>query len=224
MHTHCCGAWLCLQESHCSAVQALAFNLCDAGCRNLFATVGKDQVTTVYAIIECGWVFVYYKDASCSACLHAVMFAPCKHPSSMRFASNPSAVLNSFPAGAYAVSLPFTAPPMHRCCTGMPAGAIADMPHCCFVLRFMQATIYDDQHMSDHIAVVASLSLSDSIEQAQVCVLCCVAVRWPHLACSRCSTAVQQSLLQAQQCHHMCLALSIYQSCLAWERMCVQRS
>ncbi|WIA19912.1 hypothetical protein OEZ85_005805 [Tetradesmus obliquus] len=61
-----------IKESHCSAVQALAFNLCDAGCRNLFATVGKDQ-----------------------------------------------------------------------------------------------ATIYDDQHMSDHIAVVASLSLSDSIEQAQ---------------------------------------------------------
>lgn len=125
MHTHCCGAWLCLQESHCSAVQALAFNLCDAGCRNLFATVGKDQVTTVDAIIECGWVFVYYKDASCSECLHTVMFAPCKHPSSMRFAGNPSAVLISFPAGAYAVSLPFTAPPMHRCCTGMPAGAIA---------------------------------------------------------------------------------------------------
>ncbi|WIA40205.1 hypothetical protein OEZ86_013593 [Tetradesmus obliquus] len=61
-----------IKESHCSAVQALAFNLCDAGCRNLFATVGKDQ-----------------------------------------------------------------------------------------------ATIYDDQHMSDHIAVVASLSLSESIEQAQ---------------------------------------------------------
>jgi hypothetical protein len=33
-----------LQESHCSQVQALAFNLCDEDCRNLFATVAKDQV------------------------------------------------------------------------------------------------------------------------------------------------------------------------------------
>lgn len=32
------------QESHCSPVQQLDVNLCDASCRNLFATVGKDQV------------------------------------------------------------------------------------------------------------------------------------------------------------------------------------
>jgi hypothetical protein len=32
----------------------------------------------------------------------------------------------------------------------------------------LQSTVYDDQHMSDHVAVVASLSLSESIEQAQV--------------------------------------------------------
>jgi hypothetical protein len=34
---------------------------------------------------------------------------------------------------------------------------------------FLQVTLYDDQHMSDHIAVVANLSLSTSIEQAEVC-------------------------------------------------------
>ena len=33
------------QESHCSPVQHLDANLCDADCRNLFATVAKDQVS-----------------------------------------------------------------------------------------------------------------------------------------------------------------------------------
>lgn len=33
-----------VQESHCSAVQHMDMNLCDADCRNLFATVAKDHV------------------------------------------------------------------------------------------------------------------------------------------------------------------------------------
>lgn len=41
------GSWpdCLLQESHCSPVEHLDMNLCDADCRNLFATVAKDQVS-----------------------------------------------------------------------------------------------------------------------------------------------------------------------------------
>lgn len=32
----------------------------------------------------------------------------------------------------------------------------------------MQATVYDDAHMADHVAVVAALALTDSVEKAKV--------------------------------------------------------
>eukprot|EP00879_Flechtneria_rotunda_P016729 GHRR01017509.1.p1 GENE.GHRR01017509.1~~GHRR01017509.1.p1 ORF type:complete len:110 (+),score=5.56 GHRR01017509.1:695-1024(+) len=34
-----------IKESHCSQVQHLATNLCSARCRNLFATVARNQAT-----------------------------------------------------------------------------------------------------------------------------------------------------------------------------------
>jgi hypothetical protein len=55
---------LLLQESHCSPVQDLSMNMCDAQWRNLFATVAKDQVSSgcstkhyrssVVHLIKCG--------------------------------------------------------------------------------------------------------------------------------------------------------------------------
>ena len=39
-----------LQESHCSPVQHLDMNMCDADCRNLFATVARDQVSQVQSL------------------------------------------------------------------------------------------------------------------------------------------------------------------------------
>ena len=41
-----------LQESHCTPVTSLVFNRCQDDCHNLFATVGKDQVSPIRCCLQ----------------------------------------------------------------------------------------------------------------------------------------------------------------------------